>query len=742
MKLPMAEGSAIAFLLMSCWTMFPAAVAAPRAMVIEESATLPAPDPAWTYVSRYVAIDGDWALAQGDRYIPDPDAETGRRHDGAALLYHKVNGQWTYAGILGVIDVVDEWTKPGIAMRNGVAMIIEKSVRVFERNGTTWSESPLDIPATSSLQGSDIVIDSGRILVPQNTCSWTSDIYSKVNGAWTREGTLPGHANECGDNPSSPQQDLEGTRAVVFNSIGPNDETPVARLYRPAAAGGWQQFATLAPPSFISDFDFGSQVALHGPYVAVGATVETGTLLFREQNQSWALSGVLQPVDAYMQWTSVSAPTLDHGGNYFFQRNYSFDRQAYVVNVFEAVGDAVTHVATLAARNGGSLGWSIDVSGNQVIVGGRDGFLGDNTVRVFELPAPQNIALRALRLDDFEQPGAGSDWQPSAGSAFSVVQSGNTRVYRQTNVAAKATSIYPAFDSANQSVQAEITPRSFSGNDRWFGLTTRYTDDANHYYLTARSSGVIDLKRMVNGVYTTLDSVNAPIQAGQKYRLRLESIGTMHRAYFNDLVLFTVYDAALPGGDVGVMMYRTSADYDNVMISPSAFTTINKQDFYEEEWLRWKNTGPGAWTRTENGIYRQTSTAGGTRSVTGTPTDDVIVQTRLRATSFDGADRWVGLLAGYVDDNNHVYVTMRSSNVLSLRYLVNGTIHDVASAPMPVTPNQWYTLRMERAGGKIRVYVDDVLRISAANVGPIKGQVGLGMYKATAEFEDFLSYQP
>jgi len=86
---------------------------------------------------------------------------------------------------------------------------------------------------------------------------------------------------------------------------------------------------------------------------------------------------------------------------------------------------------------------------------------------------------------------------------------------------------------------------------------------------------------------------------------------------------------------------------------------------------RCKNLGQGAWFA-ENGVYRQASTVDGTRSLTGASTNDHVVQVRVRPTAFNGADRWVGLLARYENDSNYVYVTLRSSNVLSLRRLSFG----------------------------------------------------------------------
>jgi hypothetical protein len=701
--------------------------------VIEESASFASPDPSWEYFGRYVAVDGDWALVQAERFVPDENAENGRRHDGAALLFRKVGSTWSYVGVLGTIDVVDEWTRQGLAMKDGVAMVIQKATRVFERNGTVWSEASIPMPQFG-LQGADIEIDNGRILVPQIACQWSSNVYRKVGAAWTIEGELIGHSNDCGDNPPTPLQDLDGSRAAIFNPYGLNEEPPIVRLYE-ADANGWQPLVEIGQP----DMPFGPDVTLRGPYVAISGSRETGTWVWREVNHSWELlTEPLRPVDSYMQITLASAAGLEHGGQYFFQRNWSSGRDAWVINVFSVLGTDVTHVAQLVAKNGEPLGRSFSISGNRVIVGGRDNFAGNNTTRIFDLPS--SIVPGQVRQDDFQQSGAGSDWQPTAGSAFSVVEAGNSRVYRQSSVADNAASFLPASASRDQAIQAEVTPRSFSGADRWFGLATRQTDMANYYYVTARSSGTILLRRMVNGSFSTLASATYPITTGRKYRLRLESIGSMHRVYVDDQVLLTARDESLDQGRAGVIMYRTSADYDNVVISPSDFTTIYRFDFDVNEPGAFVGTA-GTWSAGD-GVYQQLDLTSGARSIVGSPAKDVVVQARMRAAVFEGADRWFGLLGRYTDDQNYMYVTLRGSNVLSLRRLVNGQIQVLSEQPFSVSVGTWYTVRMERIGDKVRVFVNDTLFLSADDAGAPAGQVGLITYKAAAEFDDFLSYQP
>ena len=112
--------------------------------------------------------------------------------------------------------------------------------------------------------------------------------------------------------------------------------------------------------------------------------------------------------------------------------------------------------------------------------------------------------------------------------------------------------------------------------------------------------------------------------------------------------------------------------------------------------------------------------------------------------------RWVGVVARYDDPDNLMYVTLRANNILSLRRYIDDVLVVLAEKPYPVNIGTWYTVRIEVVKGWTRVYVNNRLELATTadpgppTVDPIlqKGQVGLWMYKATAEYDDFLAYQP
>jgi len=73
-----------------------------------------------------------------------------------------------------------------------------------------------------------------------------------------------------------------------------------------------------------------------------------------------------------------------------------------------------------------------------------------------------------------------------------------------------------------------------------------------------------------------------------------------------------------------------------------------------------------------------------------------------------------------------------------------------ATRSMPVTVGTWYRVRVEVVNGLTRVFVDNQLQLETnADPGPTipgysdsKGQVGLITYKATADFDEVVAYQP
>ena len=723
-----------------------------RPVVLEELATLTPPDSSWKYLGRFgVAIDGDFALVSAERYPPAPWDPSELVHQVAALLYQRAGSSWNYVGtlgpVVGIADDVPDAARPGLAMRGGVAITTFNTATIFERVGSTWTPAPLAADIASALNGGDIEIDAGRILVPRHGCNYESVVLRKINGTWSIEGDFVGTSHDCGGNPNASPQDISGNRAIVYYPADAAQQAHI-RNFIYEAGNGWRQYSVNI---FGWDSYFGPQVAALGAFRANTGSRERGSSTFYPAGLSDyegdSAAYPLQPADTYLQLDPWSTTVLEHAGSLFAQRNYSHDRGAYVYNLFrmDEATRVSTHVATLQSASDSNLGEAFDSDGNWAIVSGRatvNGYtVGDNTVRVFRIPA--TLEPPAVQNHDFESATAGSAWQTSGG-AFSFARVGHSRVYRQGSTEGNPAAWLPASSTTNQSLQSEVTIRELSGPNAWVGLATRRSDASNYYYITLRSSGTLELKRMAGGVFTTLASTSAPVNVNRKYRLRLESMGTTHRVFRDDRMVLRVNDSALKTGAAGIIMNRASAEYDNVIVTPSPFTTIYTRNFASPRagsWYSWE----GQW-QSVDGVFRQSYDGGYARTRVGADTEDQIVQVRVRPTKFVEPDNWVGILL-----RGTGFVTLRGRGVISLWRRTNGALEQLGARRIPVTTGTWYDLRVEVVAGITRVFVNKELQFStSADLGPTPaqgspvpvGQVGLVTYKATADFDDFRAYQP
>ena len=222
----------------------------------------------------------------------------------------------------------------------------------------------------------------------------------------------------------------------------------------------------------------------------------------------------------------------------------------------------------------------------------------------------------------------------------------------------------------------------------------------------------------------------------------------MHRVYLDDRLVLTARDAALDEGTADIIMYRARADYDNVIVTPSPFTTIYTQNFSTPDIDSW-NSDSGLWQST-GGVFRQSSTVGYGRAFVGAGVGDQIVQARVRPTSFAGPDDWVGVMARYQDPQNYLYVSLRNRDVISLWRRGPGGLQNLANRPFTVTTGTWYVVRVEIVAGLTRVFVNNQLQLSSnADPGPSNpyldvdiSHVGLITNDATADFDNFFAYQP
>ena len=126
-------------------------------------------------------------------------------------------------------------------------------------------------------------------------------------------------------------------------------------------------------------------------------------------------------------------------------------------------------------------------------------------------------------------------------------------------------------------------------------------------------------------------------------------------------------------------------------------------------------------------------------------TDDQVVNVRARLNSIGtttSGSHWIGAMVRYTDPSNYYYVTLRTSNELSLRKIVDGVVTELDREPFTMQFNQYYRLRIEAIGTKLVVYLNDTARLQASDSSHPQGRSGVITYRAAASFSGYSAWQP
>jgi hypothetical protein len=707
-------------------------------LVFEESARITSPDPAFDFPLR-VAVEGDTIIA------------TGRKFDGpiethvAFLFRRQSNGEWTYIRSLaeGGCDSgegAEDTCNASVAIRNGLALVTAGTVHVFRRlSDGTWVEEPSE----GSIGPGDAAVGTGAVLASEsNGCAWTSYAYRQNSaGVWTSVATMPGLALPCDPwGLFGHDVDMSAGNRVILGTTMYDDEVDI---YEPSGTT-WAHTATLTNP--VSADLFGEAVAIDDSRAFVSGMFDAPIHVYTRDSGTWTHAGAIAPPDSQRHSPPIALNVRDlvvasFGGDP--HRNGSIGVfQQTSPGEFEQVARLVASDSTTQPLYLGSYDVDIDLNGSsaRVVAASRNGLY------VFDLDGWGTTPPPAQ--ETFETGNAGN-WTPMAGSSFSVVPSGISQVYRQSSVLGDAGAFVTGIDWKDQAIEADLTPTAFEGTNRWVGLAVRRTDANNYYYLALRQSNVLELKRIVDGTFVTLVAKPIPVALNRTYRLRLEAIGTLVRAYVDGALVAEVHDTALTHGHAGVRMYKARADFDNVILSHDPHLTLfdmEEDSFRGSPW----SFGLGNWVGVQNpsqgNAYevQQHDTNGDARAVIRVSANNQIVQARVTPNSFASGtgSRWFGVLARYTDDENYYYVTVRSDNTISLRKLVDGAIHVLDTAPLTVSTGTSYDLRLEAVESALRVYVNGNLLLEADDTSHPSGKYGMVTYKAAATYRKVRVWEP
>ncbi|HYH05086.1 MAG TPA: family 16 glycoside hydrolase, partial [Bacillota bacterium] len=152
----------------------------------------------------------------------------------------------------------------------------------------------------------------------------------------------------------------------------------------------------------------------------------------------------------------------------------------------------------------------------------------------------------------------------------------------------------------------------------------------------------------------------------------------------------------------------------------------------------WSTSG-GSWSvvTDESKVLKQSSTSATALTYTGQSAwTNYSVEARVKALSFNGTDRVLGLCARVKSSSNYYYLCLSNANKLELRKKVSGATTVLASKSCSVQTQTWYTLKLDVNGNQLQAFVNGNLELTATDSAIATGKVGFTSINTSAEFDD------
>ena len=537
---------------------------------------IPAEDGTCANTPRPVELSYDYALVRGTTNIL-----RSYRRNGTALV-------WPNAGNIALTGAAA--ADPGAAPALQGGTLVLNDLSYYRRTTSGWSRvnrlSPLNYPNGAG--------DAGRVHYRDNVLlvndapdgfeiGTTPYLYVKNSqGGFDHVGIIGGP----NPGPSTSDFDISG-RTVVKTSVSERgsiiteivvytlpDELPKPRaIVNNFEARDVSNFSTTAA----------SQYALAG---------NSSNYIFRQSNQTADTAAVLNDSDweDYQRVHAVLKPNAFSRANawlglavrYIDENNYYFVSLGNddVVRLQRKVNGAVTTLAqashpipigtwksvTLVAQ-GSRVYATITGLGAQLMV--TDTALTHGSAALLTSGARADFD----NLDAKSTPGftVFSEEPPFLESRrdYTIVggnwQSGsfpNGDGLRQSDTSGQALAIQ-GLPMDDQSIEVDVTLDTFASTNptAWYGVVLRYVDANNFYYFSVRSSGQIQIRKVVNGVGTVLKAANLSVVPGDSQRLYFSAIGNELMAIVEGEVLIRAVDDDLPLGRFGLGTNRAGATY-------------------------------------------------------------------------------------------------------------------------------------------------------------------------------------
>jgi hypothetical protein len=381
--------------------------------------------------------------------------------------------------------------------------------------------------------------------------------------------------------------DVSGNHAVVSGTgYGGSDDfieffdLPVP-LRAPAAVAndfethdvsGWQQ----AP---------GSQFALatSGGSTVYRQSSTSGTSTATLTNSDWydseAIEAEITPraFDGSDRWVGLAVRYIDADNQYYvtLRSSNKLQLKRNVAGAFKTIAETTLPVAVNQKYR---VELQIDGSRLQVYVNGTFRLSANDTALKHGRAALMTYRARADFDNVFAAPTggfglAGVDFTDildygkpftTEGGNWTIVEQPETETlaFGQTSTGGNARA-YIGTPTGDQVVGSYMKLESYGSSTQgaWFGLLARWVDARTHYYLSVRSTGRLEIRRVLNGTITVLKSVPFTATPGRYYDFRFAVVGNELHAYVDNVFVAGAIDNAIAEGQYGLATYRAATTY-------------------------------------------------------------------------------------------------------------------------------------------------------------------------------------
>src|SRR5215471_20665369 len=172
----------------------------------------------------------------------------------------------------------------------------------------------------------------------------------------------------------------------------------------------------------------------------------------------------------------------------------------------------------------------------------------------------------------------------------------------------------------------------------------------------------------------------------------------------------------------------------------SAQTQLFSDDFQDGNDSGWtKSSGTWSVVTDESLAYRQSGTSADSNARTGSASwTNISVQARVKPISFNGADRYVGVMTRVVNSNHYYFLALQNGNRLLIGKRAGSTPITLATKAFTFSTGTFYTLRIDANGSTLNGYVNGTLQLTASDSEFTAGIIGGATFFASASFDDFL----